>query len=42
MSQLSMSTIRGWMLEHPGWVTTVEIYRDLLCPCPEFVTTPKS
>lgn len=32
MTYASMATIRDWMLEHPGWVTTTEIYRDVLCP----------
>lgn len=41
MMPLSMSTIRDWMLEHPGWTTTVAIYHDILCPCPEF-TIPKT
>lgn len=35
MTYASMPTLRDWMLKHPGWVTTTEIYRDILCPCPE-------
>lgn len=38
MTYASMPTIRDWMLEHPGWVTTPDIYHAILCPCP--VTLP--